>query len=157
SVSATETEELSISGSKLSSNKTITANRNSASGIGETPGQLSVSLTGGATYTIPIEVPAGSNGVQPEIALTYNSRGGNGRVGYRWNGSGISVSTWVTSTKFLDNVVDPVGFARLDRFSLDGQRLLLKSRNYGRDGAEYETENFSNVRVTSTGNSPSYF
>ena len=164
SVSSIETEVLSVSGSQLST-KNTTANRSSASGIGETPGQLSVSLTGGAAYTIPVAVPEGINGVQPELALTYNSQGGNGLAGYGWNVSGISVITRIPSTKFHDNSIDPVDFDRLDRFSLDGQRLMLKSGTYGDNGAEYETENFSNIRITSFGsgsllglrNGPSHF
>ncbi len=126
--------------------------------VGVTEGELSVSLTGGASYNIPIAVPSGLNGVVPQISLTYNSQGGNGTAGYGWNISGISVITRVPSTKFHDNNIDGVDFDALDRFSLDGQRLIVKTGTsgvYGSDNTVYETESFSNVKITSYGTHPS--
>ncbi|MCF6348071.1 MAG: FG-GAP-like repeat-containing protein [Flavobacteriaceae bacterium] len=135
-----------------------------SSGVGETLGELSVSLTGGATYDIPIAVPPGINGVTPEISLTYNSQSGNGLAGFGWNLSGVSVISRIPSTKFHDNIIDPTNFDDLDRFSLDGQRLVLKSGTYGKNGAQYQTENYSNLKIISYGTSsyganfgPAYF
>jgi YD repeat-containing protein len=136
----------------------------SSSGIGETAGDLSVSLTGGASYNVPIIVPPGINGVVPSISISYNSQGGNGLAGFGWNISGVSVIKRIPSTKFHDGNIDGVDFNSLDRFSFDGQRLILKSGTYGANGAVYETENYSNVKITSYGVSsfgasygPSYF
>lgn len=124
--------------------------------IGETTGTLDVSLTGGATYTIPIKTPLGINGVKPDISLTYNSQSGNGIAGYGWNISGVSVITRIPSTKFHDNLIDPIDFDNSDRYSLDGQRLILKSGTYGGDGAEYQTENYSNLKISSHGSQALY-
>lgn len=44
-----------------------------SSEVGITEGQLSVSLSGAATYAIPIAVPPGINGVVPQISLAYSS------------------------------------------------------------------------------------
>lgn len=126
----------------------------SASDIGETSGELSVSLTGGANYTVPIAVPPGINSVVPSISLSYSSQGSNGLAGFGWNITGVSVITRIPSTKFHDNYIDPVNFNALDRFSFDGQRLVLKSGTYGANGAQYETENYSNVKIVSYGASP---
>ena len=128
--------------------------------IGETQGALSVSLTGGATYTVPIKVPPGIDGIEPEISLTYNSQGGNGLAGFGWNLSGISVITRVAPTPYHDGAIQGVTLEDTDRFALDGQRLLLKSGTYGQDGAVYQTENFSNLLIKSFGNyyqGPAYF
>lgn len=142
-------------------NNTITSNSNSPTGnspeIGNTTGELSVNLSGGATYNIPIIVPPGINNVTPNISLNYNSQSGNGIVGYGWNLAGISSISRVAATKYHDNFIDPVDFNNLDRFAIDGQRLFIKNGttgNYGQNGTIYETENFSNIKITSFGVHP---
>ncbi|WP_374465768.1 type IV secretion protein Rhs, partial [Chryseobacterium sp.] len=40
-----------------------------------------------------------------------------------------------------------------DYYSFNGQRLILKSGEYGKDGAEYVTEKYSNIKIKSVGNS----
>lgn len=124
--------------------------------VGNTAGQLSVSLTGAATYSIPIATAPGINGVEPQISLNYNSQSGNGTAGFGWNISGISSITKIASTKYHDNNTDPVDFDNLDRYALDGQRLIMKTgSSYGVNGAVYETENYSNIKITSYGVHPS--
>jgi hypothetical protein len=128
----------------------------SSTEIGVTDGQLSVSLTGAATYAVPIAVPPGINGVVPQVALVFNSQAGNGIAGYGWNISGVSSITRIASTKYHDGVIDPVDFDNLDRFALDGQRLIVKNGTdvYGANNTVYETESFSNIKITSYGVNP---
>lgn len=126
--------------------------------VGITEGELSVSLNGNANYTIPIAVPKGINNVEPQISITYNSQNGlSGTVARGWDISGVSSITRIPATKFHDGVIDPVDFNTLDRFALDGQRLIVKSGTtgvYGADKTVYETEYFSNTKITSYGVSP---
>lgn len=133
----------------------------SGNDAGRTIGSLDISGSGAATYALPIAVPPGINGVAPQIALTYNSQGGNGIAGYGWSISGLSAITRIPRTMFHDGVIGGVNGNINDRFALDGERLLLKSGTYGANGAEYQTENYSNLRIVSRGSigstGPAYF
>lgn len=131
-----------------------TAPTGSSTEVGVTEGELSVSLSGAANYTIPIKVPPGINGVVPQIQLSYNSQSGNGAAGYGWNIGGISTITRIPSTRFHNGNAGTITYSISDNYALDGQRLLVKNGQqslYGRNGTVYETENYSNVKVTSYG------
>jgi hypothetical protein len=49
-----------------------------------------VSPDGSFSYSVPIEIPAGTNGCQPNLSLSYNSSGTNGMVGVGWSLNGLS-------------------------------------------------------------------
>jgi RHS repeat-associated protein len=131
--------------------KTQSENKSANTGIGETPGSLSVTLTGGLNYEIPIAVPPGVDGIVPQLSLAYNSQSGNGVAGYGWDIKGISSITRIPASQFHDGQIDGEDFDSNDRYALDGQRLILKSGTYGLQGAVYETEDFSNIKVVSMG------
>lgn len=46
---------------------------NALAAVGRTPGQFAVSSTGSAQYSIPIRTLPGMRGIQPNLALTYDS------------------------------------------------------------------------------------
>lgn len=108
--------------------------------VGAIGSSVDVTPLGGASYTIPIEVPEGVGGMQPNISINYNSQSGNGLLGWGWNLAGISAITRVGKTLYHDGMVEGVDFVD-DRFALDGQRLMLVNNyNYGDNCAEYRTE-----------------
>ena len=114
-------------------------------------GTFNVGSFGNASYTIPIEVPAGVNGMQPSLSITYDSQAGNGLVGYGCNLDGFSTITRAgKNPRYDDGKVSGVSFnSSQDTYYLDGQRLLLKpyTGNNGVSPAEYYLENDLNVRV----------
>ncbi|NOX75692.1 MAG: hypothetical protein GXP17_03560, partial [Gammaproteobacteria bacterium] len=119
---------------------------------GVTKGAFAVSPTGAATYTIPIEVPPGIAGLQPELALSYNSQGGNGLLGMGWSLSGLSAITRCPKTYAQDGVKVGVKLDSTDRYCLNGQRLVVvNGLPYGANGAEYRTEIDSFAKITSYG------
>ena len=114
--------------------------------VGALGGTIDVSATGGATYSIPIEVPSGINGMQPELSLVYNSQGGNGLVGWKWDLAGLSSITRTGRTLYHDGVMGGVTLSdNSDRFLLDGQRLI-KVHDYA-DSIEYKTEQDGMARI----------
>lgn len=121
---------------------------------GKTPGQFSVTPAGASSYRVPIAVPPGIAGMQPNLALVYNSQNSNGLFGVGWNLSGMSAITRCPRIKASDNIPVPVN-VRLDkddRFCLDGQRLVLVGTGtYGAPGTEYRTEIDSFAKVTAVG------
>ncbi len=105
--------------------------------VGAIGGTADLSALGGATYTIPIKVPDGINGVQPNLSIVYNSQSGNGLLGWGWNLGGLSAITRVGQTKYHDGNVCGVSYDFHDRYALDGQRLFFEdgARRRGEHGS----------------------
>jgi RHS repeat-associated protein len=102
-------------------------------------GVADVNAIGAATYTIPIECPTGIQGMQPNIALAYNSQARNGIAGWGWNIAGVSAITRTGSTIYHDGKVAGVKMTDEDNLMLDGQRLMSSSNRFT-NGAKYRTE-----------------
>jgi hypothetical protein len=128
---------------------------------GSTPGSFRVSESGAAEYRIPLRVPPGVAGMEPKLALAYNSQAGNGLLGVGWNLEGLSTITRCPRTMAQDGVRGGVNYDANDRFCLDGQRLMaINGGSYGADGTEYRTERESFTKVVSygtAGNGPAWF
>jgi hypothetical protein len=127
---------------------------------GLTPGTSRVTESGAAEYRIPIRMPPGIAGMEPKLALVYNSQAGNGLLGMGWHLEGLSSITRCPRTFAQDGVRGGVNYDWNDRYCLDGQRLIAISGSYGADGTEYRTERESFTRVISygaAGNGPAWF
>ena len=118
---------------------------------GVTAGALSVESSGAARYRVPIDVPPGVAGMEPDLSLVYGSGGGNGLLGVGWSLGGLSVIHRCAQTLAQDNVNGGVNLDAGDRFCLDGQRLIAISGAYGADGTEYRSEIDGFARITSFG------
>ena len=120
---------------------------------GYTPGEFSVDPAGAATYQVPLSVPPGAAGMQPELALLYHSRAGNGQLGVGWSLSGLSAISRCPAIRDSEGVArsDGVTLSSSDRFCLDGQLLRHQSGTYGANGVRYFTEVQSFQEVFSYG------
>src|SRR5262245_43843546 len=106
-------------------------------GAGSTPGSFRVTEGGAAEYRIPIRVPPGVAGLEPELALVYNSQAGNGLLGVGWQLEGLSAITRCPRTVAQDGVRRGIKYDSSDRYCLDGQRLVAVAGSYGENGTEY--------------------
>ena len=120
--------------------------------VGAVAASHEVGTDGSANYSIPLNAPAGVQGMHPEVALSYNSNAGNAVAGVGFDIAGIGSIHRCPATPSREGFVDAVDFDDNDRFCLDGRRLVvLGGLTYGSDGAEYRLENDSGVRLRSLG------
>ena len=119
--------------------------------VGRIDGRFAVTHDGTATYTIPLWTPPGRAGIEPDLALHFNSRAGNGALGIGWSlvGTVLSRITRCERTVAQDGFAAPIQFDSRDRFCLDGQRLVAISGEYGADATEYRTEHDRFAKIVS--------
>lgn len=128
----------------------------------DTQGTIEVNGGGQLQYTLPIALPPGIKSVAPQVNLIYTSGSGNGIAGYGWNLSGVSGISRMGRNVDKDGETRSIQFDYSDYYMFNGQRLTLQSGTYGKDGATYATEKYSNVKVRSVSenpeqNGPAYF
>ena len=130
--------------------------------VGAIPGAIDVSHMGAVTYTIPIEVVPGTQGMQPNLSVVYNSMSGMGLLGMKWSLVGLSTITRCGQTPYYDDGnITAIRFNEQDRFAIDGDRLVrINAGIYGAVNGEYATEVENFTRVVSYGGTtghPAYF
>ncbi len=118
-------------------------------------GSVSVDNHGSADYSIPLKITPGRAGLEPKLALQYNSGAGNGIAGLGWSLStgfpgGITRGRSILAR---DGETRGVSFNQdKDKLYLDGKRLICTSvandPPYGHPGSTYRTEVDSFVTVT---------
>jgi hypothetical protein len=114
---------------------------------GSLPGAVEVTPTGASHYSIPLQVPPGTAGMVPSLALEYDSQSGGGMLGQGWRVSGQSTITRCGKTVAQDGVRRPVSLDAQDAFCLDGQRLRVVEGST----TEYRTEIDTFSKVESAG------
>ncbi|WP_210418834.1 Ig-like domain-containing protein, partial [Aliikangiella coralliicola] len=119
--------------------------------VGALTGEGGVS-GGSAIYSIPVALPPGRAGMQPDVSLNYSSRGGNGVAGVGWQLSASASIHRCAATQAQDGfTASPQYSASRDRLCLNGQRLIVIEGNYGQHNAKYRTELDSFVKVEQNG------
>lgn len=117
----------------------------------DTKGSIDVTSSGQLQYTVPIALPPGIKDTAPNLDMTYLSGSGNGIAGFGWSISGITTITRTGRTIDKDGELKGIQLDYSDYYSFNGQRLILKSGEYGKNGAEYVTEKYSNAKIKSLG------
>lgn len=118
--------------------------------VGTLNGQLTVSPTGAAVYTIQLELPDGRGGLTPQMALQYNSQAGDGILGKGWGLSGLSYvgreaeNAYYSGLDAYQENICRVDFDD-DHFSIDGNRLILIEKLRGAHVYRFETDNGTRI------------
>jgi hypothetical protein len=130
--------------------------RATAQAVMSTPGEFRVTESGAAAYSIPITVPPGVAGMEPKLAINFNSHGGNGRLGIAFGIEGFSSITRCGRTLRTDAVNTGILYTADDKLCLDGQRLVKVSDAvaYLTAGSKYRTERESYSKITAVGTTP---
>jgi RHS repeat-associated protein len=117
--------------------------------VGRTEGTVDVSRVGELTYRIPLALPAGVNGLTPQLALTYEHRRAAFSAGVGWTIEGLPRITRCAKTVAQDGVADNIQVTTADKFCLDGNRLrLVGTGPYGGANTEYRLQLDTVARLT---------
>lgn len=110
--------------------------------VGFTGGAFRVDESGSATYSVPLQVPAGRGGVTPQLSLNYHGSSGDGHLGMGGHIGGVGAITRCRLTAEAGDADPGMGFVPGSYgLCLNGQRLVRVGGGAdGRDTAEYRTE-----------------
>ncbi|MET3037582.1 RHS repeat-associated core domain-containing protein [Chryseobacterium sp. NRRL B-14859] len=144
-------KKIPISGQVFDLPVTTNKTETQANEFHDTKGNIEVNNGGQLQFTLPIALPPGVKSVAPQVNLLYASGSGNGVAGYGWNIGGITAVSRVNKNIEKNNEIIGIQSDYTDLYSFNGQRLILKSGEYGKDGAEYVTEKYSNLKIKSYG------
>ncbi len=125
---------------------------------GKTQFAINISDQGSVQCEVPLQVPQGVAGVQPNISLDYNSSRGFGLLGYGWELSGISYIRRDAKELYFDGKIAAVQMDTSDRFCLNGQRMIKigNPSQYMVEGGEFglEEEDFTRIKCYNVAGNP---
>lgn len=127
--------------------------------VGSINGSHGVDESGGANYSIEIEIPKGVNGMEPTLGINYNSFHPNGILGVGWSLSGSSIIAQGGSNWYFDNDAETIQLDGSGKLNIDGHRLFLLGTNNNNDGNIYTTEleTYEQIISKGLGATPDYF
>lgn len=110
--------------------------------FGALKGEYTVTPSAAFNYSMPIGIPPGINGMQPQLSLSYSSQRKNGLVGYGWMLGGLSSITRCKATLVQDGYVSGIQPGDNYKYCLDGQRLVQVDTN------QYRLENEAYLHIS---------
>lgn len=93
---------------------------------GTIPGGFTVDLNGQASYSMPIQVPPGTAGIEPKLSIDYNSGWGNGLLGVGFRIGGLYAIIRDACDLTHDGYI-ATRFSDQGKLAIDGQRLVLEN------------------------------
>ncbi|MEZ4300176.1 MAG: FG-GAP-like repeat-containing protein [Polyangiaceae bacterium] len=94
---------------------------------GSLQGTFSVTVTGEASFLLPISVPSGRAGIEPHMALQYDSAAGDGVLGQGFSLTGLSAILRCAKNLPQDGEIERVQYSDADKLCLDGKPLVVVS------------------------------
>ena len=108
--------------------------------VGSDQGRFQLSSSGGASYTIEVQVPPGIRTFDPALSFAYSSKAQNGLMGMGWNLNGFARISRVKKILAIDGVAGAISLSNEDRFALNGRRLLVMNGENGAEQSVYRNE-----------------
>lgn len=128
-------------------NITLTAQRVTNSPfVGKIEAASDVSPTGAALYTIPIKVPDGVAGIQPNLSIVYNSQLEEGILGMGGNLVGASYISRIIPSA-ANGFLEKIKLNNEGYFALDGNPLIRTGSNT----YTMENKDFSSITLSASG------
>ncbi|MDF2188404.1 FG-GAP-like repeat-containing protein [Paraflavitalea sp. CAU 1676] len=130
---------------------------------GRVNGDFSYNANGAAQYTIPLQIPPGTAGAQPDLTITYSSQNSNGLLGMGFSLTGLSAVSRTRASIAEDGFAGGINYDSCDRFSLDGNRMMNTdpgAATYASPGSVFMTELQTWTKLQafdSLGSGPAYF
>jgi RHS repeat-associated protein len=128
--------------------------------VGTINGMASVSSVGSANYTIPINLPPGTNGLVPSVSVNYNHlQKSRGLLGVGWDLAATSSIYRCSKNLYNDGYNENFDFSISDAFSIDGIRLNSTSTIDNEEIKVYHTEeeSYTLIEAHKTNNIIDYF
>jgi len=121
---------------------------------GRTAGAGTVTSIGEGAYSIPLALPAGTNGLTPSISLEYRHNHPGGLVGVGWSIGGLSAIQRCPLTLAQDGYISINDI----RYCLDGNRLVRTELflGYNDPAQQYRTEIETFSRIKRFGGPPNW-
>ncbi|HKC68007.1 MAG TPA: SpvB/TcaC N-terminal domain-containing protein, partial [Bacteroidia bacterium] len=122
--------------------------------VGAIDGSPNVSSFGQASYSIPITLPPGTNGMVPSLSIDYVSGSYSEMVGLGWDIGGLAVISRVPKDWYHDGKTAGVQFSTSDALIYNGIRMLPdgSTGNYG-----LESDDFTRIQPLTNQNGNDYF
>lgn len=123
--------------------------------VGEQSYEAAATQSGTLSVNFPVYMPEGVGGLKPQVAINYNSHGGNGLLGVGFNLSGAGSIQRCAKIVETERVSSLPAYTDNDAICYNGQKLILTSGTKLQDGAEYRTEidTYNKVSLSRSGSS----